>query len=116
MHDLLDPTLGGLRVEASEYGPRVTNLTRAALRDENDFLRLYFQACANRTQNSSEFGPLSARASCFLFLDLVQTSGARGDRTWSRLQFVELPGAETLAEDANQARVFGSQMEGSDGH
>jgi hypothetical protein len=105
VHDLLDPTLTGLKVETSEYGPRVTNLTRAPLRDENEFLRLYFQASANRTQNSSEFGPLSARASCFLFLDVVQTSAPRGDRKWSRLQFVELCGAEKLADEPNALRA-----------
>jgi len=36
---------------------------------------------------------------------LIQTSAPRGDRKWSRLQFVELGGAEKLSEDPNALRA-----------
>lgn len=60
--DLLTPSQADLRVETGPLGAQVRNLTRAHVRDEQDFLRLLLQAVANRTQRQSVFGPVSTRA------------------------------------------------------
>jgi hypothetical protein len=52
----------GYQVEPSEYGMRLANASRVTLRDENEFVRAYFQASGNRTQSMTEFGSLSGRA------------------------------------------------------
>ena len=105
IHDLLDPSQSEFKIEYSEYGVVVPNLSSRLVRDENDFLRLYYQAVANRTSASCEFGLLSTRASCFLTLDILQIIGGRNERSWAKMSFVELPGTEKLMEDPNQLRA-----------
>jgi hypothetical protein len=81
--DLLTPSQCDLRVEMGPQGAQVRNLTRAHVRDEQDFLRLLLQAAANRTQRQSVFGPLSTRASTRPSLTSLTDPDPDPDLVWA---------------------------------
>ncbi len=74
---------------------------------EQQFSGFYSDGMQNRTTLANEFGKLSEKAAAVAIVEVVQTSVIGGDTIVlvSDIMFIDLPGAEALAQDPETLRI-----------
>eukprot|EP00057_Strongylocentrotus_purpuratus_P006179 XP_011660653.1 PREDICTED: centromere-associated protein E [Strongylocentrotus purpuratus] len=111
VRDLLKPTEGTpngggpseLTVNAKKW-VHVKELTQSTLRTESDALSELSRGLNERTQASTDYGRIQAKATLFVEVTLKMEKEEFGYPHESRFLFVELPGIEKLALNQQELR------------